>query len=155
MPKGIYLHLPRTTAVREQISQTMKRKGLKPTVRCLNPPHPKGRIVSQELRDRIAETLRGRKRPEMTGEKNPNWKGGRAILDFPRRCPQYKTWRKAVLDRDNWTCRQCGFKGNKWPEIQAHHVLRFSIYKESRYDVNCGLTLCQTCHKKIHAKVKK
>jgi 5-methylcytosine-specific restriction endonuclease McrA len=154
---------PMPIAVREKISQTNKRIG-RHVPRCSGEDELrrrrnvslalKGHSISQEKRKRISETLTGRKRPEITGPNHPNWKGGTAILDYPRRIPQYKAWRKAVLERDNYTCRQCGFKGNGFPEIQAHHILRFSIYKESRYDVNCGLTLCENCHKKIHAKVK-
>src|SRR3990167_3882745 len=43
------------------------------------------------------------------GEKSPSWKGGiTPINEKLRRTIDYKNWRKAVYERDNFTCQECG-----------------------------------------------
>jgi rubrerythrin len=90
------------------------------------------------------------------GEKNVNWKGGVTPLNEKiRKSPTYKEWRKAVFERDNYTCQMCGKKGGK---LHAHHIRLFSEYPELRFEVNNGLTLCKNpCHKTkgLHKKINK
>lgn len=57
---------------------------------------------------------------------------------------RYDEWRRAVYERDNYTCRCCGCK--KGGSLEAHHIYSFSEYKKLRYDVNNGITLCKNCH---------
>jgi len=77
-----------------------------------------------------------------------------------------KQWRKAVFERDNYTCRECGKKSG---ELQAHHIISFSSivqkYKlktvedlrkcKELWDVKNGLTLCLECHKKTPGYAQK
>ncbi len=56
----------------------------------------------------------------------------------------YKLWRKAVFDRDGYTCQHCGEKGGR---LNADHIMKWSDYPELRYDVSNGRTLCQDCHR--------
>lgn len=63
-----------------------------------------------------------------------------------RRTKRYQEWRLSVLERDKYTCQQCGSKKN----IEAHHVKQFAFYKKQRYDINNGMALCHDCHKKVH-----
>jgi 5-methylcytosine-specific restriction endonuclease McrA len=82
-------------------------------------------------------------------ESNPNWKGGtwkciakeRRILMAQL---EYKTWRKAVFERDNYTCQFCHKRGD---DLEADHIQPWSTHPELRYDVNNGRTLCLKCHR--------
>lgn len=86
------------------------------------------------------------KRGDTTKEKNVNWKGGITPLNTAFRMTwEYKQWRKAVFERDNYTCQECGARG---VEIHADHIKEFAYYPELRLDINNGRTLCVPCHKK-------
>jgi hypothetical protein len=80
------------------------------------------------------------------GAANPNWAGGvTKANELLRRTKRYKEWRKAVYERDNYCCINCGKRGG---DINAHHIKEFSLYPESRYDLENGITLCVPCHQK-------
>lgn len=68
-----------------------------------------------------------------------------------RRTIEYKKWRKAVFQRDNYTCLICGEVGG---ELNAHHIKSFKKYPELRLEVNNGITLCISCHYLNHSKSK-
>jgi hypothetical protein len=88
----------------------------------------------------------GMKFPEKSGEKSIFWKGGiSSETELARKSPEYKVWRKSVFERDNYTCIHCGKIGGK---LQADHIKPFSKYKELRFDINNGRTLCINCHYK-------
>jgi intracellular multiplication protein IcmJ len=53
---------------------------------------------------------------------------------------EFQIVRKKALDRDNYTCRLCGFKANKWQEV--HHVN--DDHSDNRVD-NLW-TVCSYCH---------
>jgi len=55
-------------------------------------------------------------------------------------------WRNEVFKRDNYTCVECGVKGN----INAHHIKEWHQYPELRFDLDNGITLCVECHVKKH-----
>ncbi len=59
----------------------------------------------------------------------------------------YNLWRKSVLQRDGNKCVICK---STFPLI-VHHVKHFSTHPELRLDVSNGVTLCNKCHKKVHA----
>lgn len=66
-----------------------------------------------------------------------------------RRSAEYKAWRTSVYERDNYTCQLCGARGVK---LNAHHKKAYAHYPELRFDINNGITLCVSCHKKIHRR---
>src|SRR3989338_7849115 len=75
---------------------------------------------------------KGKKRPELSGSNNVNWKGGvsgahRTI----RSSEQYQSWRRDVFVRDRFTCQQCG---HRFINIVAHHIKSFSDYPDLRFD---------------------
>lgn len=102
------------------------------------------------------------------GELANNWQGGRTkIRNLLGSLYKYKEWRKAVFERDNWTCQDCGIKSKKGlgytVYLQAHHVkhcwriLQDNNITNSQEAINCnklwdldnGMTLCRDCHNKI------
>ena len=78
-----------------------------------------------------------------TKEKHYNWKGGISVDVHSITEPKYKKWRMSVFERDNWTCQGCGLRGCY---LQAHHIKSWAKFKDLRYDINNGVTLCLTCH---------
>lgn len=91
---------------------------------------------------------RGKKRPEFSGSKHWNWKGGRnSVNDTIRKSLEYKLWRKAVFERDNFTCIWCGQRGGK---LNADHIKPFAYFPELRFAIDNGRTLCIECHKKTN-----
>ena len=66
-----------------------------------------------------------------------------------RNSGEYQEWRTAVFKRDGYTCQKCGQKGG---ELNAHHIKPFAEYKNLRFDVDNGITLCKKCHRKAHKK---
>ena len=61
-----------------------------------------------------------------------------------RRSWRMDAWRKAVFERDGYTCQKCG--DNKGGNLQAHHIENFSTNTTMRFNVENGITLCQKCH---------
>lgn len=64
--------------------------------------------------------------------------------------PVYKAWRKAVFERDHYSCRHCGKSKKDYPKmtLQADHILPQSTHPELKFVVSNGRTLCLRCHKK-------
>ena len=67
---------------------------------------------------------KGIKYEAVTGSKNPNWKGGvTKENEKQRKSIEYKLWRKAVYERDNYTCVICGC--NESGKLNADHIKTF------------------------------
>jgi hypothetical protein len=91
-------------------------------------------------------SMENKKRDWMVGEKNWNWKNGASTRSqLIRKSIEYKLWRKAVLERDNYTCVWCKKVGGN---IQADHIKAFCLYPELRFAIDNGRTLCFDCHQK-------
>ena len=85
------------------------------------------------------------------GEKNISWKGGITPLNHKIRTSlEYKIWRTAVFERDNYTCIWCGVKSSKGIKVILHadHIKQFAYYPELRFAIDNGRTLCNECHRK-------
>lgn len=54
-------------------------------------------------------------------------------------------WRKAVLQRDNFTCQDCGVAEG---QLHADHIKPWAAHPELRHDPANGRTLCVSCHRK-------
>lgn len=81
----------------------------------------------------------------MMGEKNPAWKGGITSVNvLIRTSSEYKLWREAVFERDNWTYVWCKVRGGK---LNADHIKPFAFFPELRFAIDNGRTLCVPCHK--------
>ena len=133
--------------------------------------HEDGKAFSKESRENMSKAHRGRKFSEDTrrkmslartgqvrslearkkmseskkGEKNPLWKGGASTINARLRGSlEYKLWRKAVFERDNYTCIWCG--DNSGGNLNADHIKPFAYYPELRFAIDNGRTLCVSCH---------
>ena len=57
----------------------------------------------------------------------------------------HNCWSRMVRHRDK-KCTEC----NSFNDLHAHHIKAYKDFKELRYDVNNGITLCGKCHRKHH-----
>lgn len=86
----------------------------------------------------------------LSGDRAPNWKGGVSTADErERRSAAYRAWRKAVFNRDDYTCQFCGDRAAKGHPVvlNADHIKPFALHPELRLDVSNGRTLCAPCHR--------
>lgn len=67
-----------------------------------------------------------------------------------RNVPELRKWRKAVFERDNYTCDICHQIGGR---LNAHHLDCWAEYPDKRYDADNGITLCDDHHRKVHNSV--
>ena len=103
-------------------------------------------------------TLKARKRiSEIVRERTPkgpachSYKDGKlAERRGERLTAEYKRWRYDVYVRDGFACRHCG--DARGGNLHAHHVKPFATHPELRLDVANGITLCEPCHKAVHAQ---
>ena len=60
---------------------------------------------------------------------------------------EIRKWRDKVYKRDDYTCQICSVKGGK---LNAHHICSWDMHEDKRFDLDNGVTLCETCHKEFH-----
>lgn len=110
----------------------------------------------EEYVKKVKSALKGKSKSveevvKRSGEKHYNWKGGiTPEVRKIRNSLEYKLWRTAVFERDNYTCIWCGSKFIKGVTgrvvIHADHIKRFSDFPELRFAIDNGRTLCKPCH---------
>ena len=115
-------------------------------------PYNKGIPCREETKQKLKEKNKGKVPPnkgkpsKQTKEKHWNWQGGITEINAQiRQSFEYKLWRKAVFERDNYTCIWCG--DNKGGNLEADHIKPFAYYPELRFAIDNGRTLCENCHK--------
>lgn len=92
------------------------------------------------------------KKGQYSKEKHPMWRGEARSEDVrDRESDACKSWRREVMERDKFKCQDCGCGGT----MSAHHIKRFRDFKELRFDVSNGITLCWPCHSKVNGNEKK
>lgn len=83
-----------------------------------------------------------------SGENNANWKGGISSENHKIRSSQaYNQWRMSVLQRDRFSCVNCGYRsrGKKSRDVVVDHKKPFSLFPELRFVIDNGRTLCRNC----------
>ena len=99
-----------------------------------------GTVHSLEYRMLVSARVKG------TG--NPNYRDGKSVERRNERLtlltkPAYRAFRKAVLERDGFTCVECGGT----PKVlHVDHVKPWRLYPELRFDPANGRVLCPPCH---------
>lgn len=64
-------------------------------------------------------------------------------------------WGKEVRERDNETCCRCSaVKTDSW-SIHSHHIVPKEYFPETAFDTDNGITLCNSCHRSLHAFLDK
>ena len=107
-----------------------------------------GKEKAKKLKENLSESHRWQLK-----EKNPAWKGGITPMNkIIRKSREYKLWRQAVFERDDYTCIWCGKKFIKGVTgrvmIHADHIKPFALFPELRFAIDNGRTLCIDCHRK-------
>lgn len=59
-----------------------------------------------------------------------------------------RSWSQFIKTRDLFRCVCC----DSTEKIQAHHIIRKTLYPWGAYEMGNGITLCRECHKRVHAK---
>lgn len=104
------------------------------------------RTLTPEQRLNISRSCR-------RGADHPNWKGGKVSANKKVRFSvEYKLWREAVYQRDNWTCQLCGQRGG---DLEADHIKSFADHIDLRLEVSNGRTLCYKCHRKVTSEQRR
>ena len=72
-----------------------------------------------------------------------------AFYNVPKGRESQTDWAKKVYNRDKHTCQRCGKMD---APLHAHHIHSFSFFPYLAWDIDNGITLCEKCHHKVHAK---
>jgi 5-methylcytosine-specific restriction endonuclease McrA len=84
-------------------------------------------------------------------ENSCRWQGGKTEINLlERNRAEAYSWRKLVFERDDYTCQKCG--DNTGHNLNAHHIKPWAKYKNLRFNIENGITLCKKCHIEIHKK---
>ena len=121
---------------KEKISKSHKGRIWSPEVIKRRANSNRGKIMSEEAKLKISLAQRG--------EKGNNWKGGKC-RDRQGGGYRYSQWRKSVFERDNYMCIIGG--KDHGSNLQAHHIISWSMNPTLRYKISNGITLCINCHK--------
>lgn len=120
----------------------------------------KKRVISEETREKMRKHMKGNKyslgfkhSEETRRHRAMIWQIKREAGLFkspkpnPRANRKYKEWRLTILERDNFTCTECGIQG-KSARLEIDHIKPFRDFPELRFESMNVRTLCRECHKK-------
>lgn len=124
----------------------------------------RGKTLTLETRKKMSDAQKGEKgywygkrqsqksieqRVQKTkGSLHWNWQGGiSSTQDKARHTTEIWLWRKACLERDNFTCQKTGQEGGK---LEVHHILNFSDFPQMRSSIANGVTLSRESHLLFH-----
>lgn len=115
-----------------------------------------GKKHSKETIEKIRRANLGKERHFMRGANNWRWRGGVTPIHHQiRNSLEYKIWRRAVFERDNYTCVWCRRKKEVSGKLNADHIKPFAFFPELRFAIENGRTLCIPCHKKTDTYAKR
>ena len=110
-------------------------------------------MQTKEYREKASKAKMGAKNGMygVYGDKHPQWNANLTDEErmIRRAYPEYERWRINVYERDDYTCQTCG--DDKGGNLVAHHLNGYHWDDKVRVDINNGVTLCDTCHKKFHS----
>lgn len=107
--------------------------------------------LSKEARENMSKSKVGKTfhwtKEHPKGIQHPRWIKDRTVVmerHRVRNSLEYKLWRTAVFQRDNYRCIWCG---TSKPPFNADHIKPFAYFPELRFAIDNGRTLCVPCHK--------
>ena len=86
-----------------------------------------------------------------SGKLNGRWLDDRAAIKHRGRYENYE-WKRLVMERDLFTCKDCGQVGK---ELHVHHKAPYKLFPKLRWAMDNGITFCKPCHKKLHSAFTK
>jgi hypothetical protein len=109
----------------------------------------KGIRHSNETKKKISLSRLGK----CSGSDNNLWRGGRMQF-YPenekiRKSSEIMLWKKACMERDNFTCQKTGQRGGR---LVVHHINNFADFPELRTSISNGVTLSVEAHREFHKK---
>lgn len=111
------------------------------------------RICNHNWTSRWSNLYKGRGCPKcalinISGENSYRWNPELTEDDrlLTRGLPRYIAWRKAVFDRELYTCEICNTNGY----VNAHHKDGYHWCIERRFDLTNGACVCEDCHRLFH-----
>lgn len=63
---------------------------------------------------------------------------------------KWEHMRKSILRRDEYKCRWCKRYGKNTEASHVHHILPYEYYPEYSMERWNLISLCQSCHNKMH-----
>jgi hypothetical protein len=141
-------HTPET---REKIKQTLRKGKYKQCLICNKDFYVSPSGIDSKFCSHICQGK------YYSGENNHFWKGGVDRKEYKHyRNGEYIRWRKAVFERDNYTCLKCGIKSGNGESVflHPHHIKSYTHFPDLRYVVKNGVTLCKECHMELHSLSK-
>lgn len=106
-----------------------------------------GRIMSEKTKEKmkkriVSDQWRKNQSNRMSGINNPRYQIDRTKLKQKenRKSFEYDNWEKEIKQRDNYKCRL--LNNECYGRLEAHHIFNWKDYKELRYIINNGITLC-------------
>jgi hypothetical protein len=147
MPKGVY---KKTKEHLEKFLKIGKKTRIKKGQHLSKKTEiKKGQRMSIETEIKQGQ-YSGKKNNFYRGKKDSTWKGGVTPNNkMIRKSLEYKLWRKAVFEKDDWTCQKYKIRGGK---LHPHHIKNFSEFPELRFAIDNGITLSERAHKEFHKK---
>ena len=106
-----------------------------------------GKHVSKrtEFKKGDVSPRKGKHFDKIRGKNHWNWKGGISFGKRRTKELEYRLWRQAVFERDEFACIKCG--NNKSGNLEADHIKPWALFPELRYAIDNGQILCINCHK--------
>lgn len=128
--------------------------------------------------NRTHPTVRCRKCADInhSSERHHNWKGGVAQLRSLVHIMLKPVWINPIMKRDGYMCQLCKQHGG---DMHVHHLIPYRIIRDmviknnpeisldsfegkkeiaakiaAVHELNFGVTLCVSCHKKIHCETR-
>lgn len=151
-----------TDEQKRQISETLKKKGIRP----IKPAKLYGKdngfygkkhsdvtkkIISQKktgFKDSI-ETRVKKSNSQKLRFKDKVRKSN--VLPNIRKTLEWRIWREFIFERDSYTCQECGDKNTY---LEPHHIIPIRELISRAFDINNGIALCRRCHCKTFRKEK-